>query len=146
MLNKKYTESKSMHTHLSFFTAENCKLGMKAFNNEFLTQVMLMSLPHNSTWEILVVMLLQSISDKNPPASVDVTSCLMQEYCCLASTDSTDTALVTSCGNNKFKSSKPPRPSGKRCEYCHNFGHTKDECQKKKNHEEQDAEGTLLIT
>src|ERR1700692_3067198 len=67
----------------------------------------------------------------------------MQEYCRrLAGTDSADTALVASCSNNKSKSSKPFRPLGKRCGYCHTFGHTKDECRKKKKHEEQDAESS----
>jgi hypothetical protein len=80
MLNKKYTDGKSMHAHLSFFTTENCKLATKAFNNEFLAQIMLMSLPHDLTWETLVVALLQSTNDKNPLTTVNVTSQLMQEY------------------------------------------------------------------
>ena len=80
MLNKKYADGESMHAHLSFFSTENRKLATKAFNNEFLTQIMLMSLPHDSTWETLVIALLQSTNNKNPLTTVNVTSQLMQEY------------------------------------------------------------------
>jgi hypothetical protein len=31
---------------------------------------------------------------------------------------------------------------GKRCGYCHNFGHTEDECWRKKKHQEEDAESS----
>ena len=58
MLTKQYTEGDNMHMHLSFFTTENCKLGSKDFNDEFLTQGMLMSLPCDSTWETLIITLL----------------------------------------------------------------------------------------
>jgi hypothetical protein len=43
MLNKRYTDGESMHAHLSFFTTKNRKLDKKAFDDEFLAQVMLMS-------------------------------------------------------------------------------------------------------
>ncbi|KIM82709.1 hypothetical protein PILCRDRAFT_7621 [Piloderma croceum F 1598] len=45
MLEKKYVEGMNMHTHISFFTTENHKLGNKAFDDEFLAQILLMSLP-----------------------------------------------------------------------------------------------------
>jgi hypothetical protein len=74
MLNKKYTDGESMHAHLSFFSTENSKLATKAFDNEFLGQIMLMSLPRDSTWETLVIALLQSTNNKNSLTTVDVTS------------------------------------------------------------------------
>ena len=140
MLNKKFTEGENMHTHLSFLTTENRKLGTKAFDDEFLAQVMLMSLPRDSTWETLVVALLQSTSDKNPLASVDVMSRLMQEYRRLTGTDSADAALLASRGNNKSKSSKSTEKK-KKCGYCHYTGHTEEECRRKKREEEEKTNG-----
>ena len=49
ILEKKYTDGEDMHTHLDFLTMENRKFDKKAFDNEFLTQIMLMSLPRDST-------------------------------------------------------------------------------------------------
>ena len=43
-----------MHTHLMSLMTENRKLDTKASNDEFLAQLMLMSLPYDSTWELLV--------------------------------------------------------------------------------------------
>ncbi|KIM74637.1 hypothetical protein PILCRDRAFT_700571 [Piloderma croceum F 1598] len=57
----------------------NRKLATKAFDDEFLAQIMLMSLPRDSTWETLVVALLQSTNDKNPLTAVNVTFRLMQD-------------------------------------------------------------------
>ena len=139
MLNKKYTDGESMHAHLSFFSTENCKVATKVFDNEFLAQVMLMSLPRDSTWETLVVALLQSTSDKNPLTTVDVTSQPMQEYHRLTGTDSADTVILASRGNNK---SKPSKPSHKRCRYCQNYGHTEGECRRKKQDEEEDVDSS----
>jgi hypothetical protein len=118
MLNKKYTDGESMHAHLSFFSTENCKLATKAFNDEFFVQIMLMSLPRNSTWETLVIALLQSTNNKNPLATVDITSQLMQKYRCLSGIDSVDSAMFISCHGGKSNSSKPSKPLCKRCGYC----------------------------
>ena len=74
MLTKQYTKGDNMHMHLSFFTTENCKLGSKGFDDKFLAQVMLMSLPRDSTWETLVITLLQSASDTKPLTTTDITS------------------------------------------------------------------------
>ena len=49
MLEKKYTDSDDMNMHLTFFTMENQKLGKKAFDDEFLAQLMLMFLPQDNT-------------------------------------------------------------------------------------------------
>jgi hypothetical protein len=48
ILEKKYTDGEDMHTHLNFLTMENQKLDKKAFNNEFLAQIMLMLIPQDS--------------------------------------------------------------------------------------------------
>ena len=45
ILEKKYIDSEDMHTHLNFLTMDNCKLDKRAFDDEFFTQIMLMSLP-----------------------------------------------------------------------------------------------------
>ena len=73
---------------------ENQKLGSKAFNDEFLAQLILMSLPCDSTWELLAVALLQLTSDTNLLTSMDMTLQLMQEYCHLEGTDVTNPAML----------------------------------------------------
>ncbi len=127
MLEKKYTDGDDMNSHLTFFSMENRKLGKNAFDDEFLAQLMLMSLPRDSTWETLVVVLLQSTSDTNKLKTSNVTTRLMQEYCCLTSTESIDSALTTRAG----KSSKLPKAQV-RCTYkpCCKSGHTEAECWK----------------
>ena len=50
--------------HLMFFTLENQKLGNNAFDNEFLAQLILMSLPQDNTnWNTVTIILLQFMSD-----------------------------------------------------------------------------------
>jgi hypothetical protein len=127
MLSKKYTKGENMHMHLLFLTTENRKLGMKAFNDEFLAQVMLMSLPRDSTWETLVVALLQSTNDQAPLTSTNITSRLMQEYCRCTGTKASDSTLLAS-HNNKSKSSKSSDKKKKICDYCHYTDHTMEEC------------------
>jgi hypothetical protein len=95
ILEKKYDEEESMHTHLSFIQSENRKLGPKAFDDEFLAQIMLISLPRDSTWETLVVSHLQSITSTTKLNSLDVVSRLMQEYRRITGINpSTDSALL----------------------------------------------------
>jgi hypothetical protein len=72
ILEKKYNNGDDMHEHLNLLTMENRKLGTKGFDDEFLAQVMLMSLPRESTWETLVVVLLQSTTDDKPLTTTDV--------------------------------------------------------------------------
>ena len=69
MLEKKYVDSEDIHAHFSFFITENKKLSKKsAFTDEFLAQIMLMSLPHEiSSWETLITTVLQPVTDNNPP-------------------------------------------------------------------------------
>ena len=59
MLQKKYTDSDNINIHLMFFTLENQKLGNNAFDNEFLAQLILMSLPQDNTnWNTVTIILL----------------------------------------------------------------------------------------
>ena len=59
MLQKKYTDGDDMNMHLTFFIMENRKLGTKAFDDEFLVQLMLMSLPQdNINWNMVTIILL----------------------------------------------------------------------------------------
>ena len=48
MLQKKYNDGDDMNVHLMFFTMENRKLRTNAFDDEFLMQLMLMSLPQDN--------------------------------------------------------------------------------------------------
>ena len=138
MLTKQYTKGDNMHMHLSFFTTENCKLGSKGFDDEFLTQVMLMSLPHDSAWETLVITLLQSTSDTKPLTTTDVTSRLMQEFHRISGTYSSDSALLTSLAHHKSKPGKKKKSSEK-CSFCSYLGHNEHESRKKKKEEEEKA-------
>lgn len=134
-LEKRYSDEsdETMLAHLNFITLENRKLGSKAFDDEFLAQIMLMSLPHNSTWETLVVSLLQSVTDASPLKSIDITARLMQEWRRLTgNTESADSAMAAKVRKEKSFSGKKK----KRCGYCKYTGHDEDECRRKKNDEE----------
>ena len=73
ILEKKYTDREDLHAHFSHITMENWKLQQKGFDNEFLAQILLMSLPQdNTTWSTLIVTLIQATTDSNPLKSEDV--------------------------------------------------------------------------
>jgi Zn-finger protein len=131
MLQKKYTDGDDMNTHLTFFTMENRKLGNNAFDNEFLAQLMLMSLPQdNVNWNTVTIVLLQSTSDTNKLKTSDVITRLMQEYNRLTGSESTDLALAARTGTT----SKSANKLNKRCTYkpCHKQGHLEVDCRMKK--------------
>ena len=94
ILEKKYTNSEDMHTHLNFLTVENRKLDKKAFDDKFLAQIMLVSLPQDSTWETIIVVLLQSASDTTPLSTTIVSTKLMQDYCCITGAEHADSVLA----------------------------------------------------
>ena len=122
MLQKKYTDGDDMNMHLTFFIMENRKLGTKAFDDEFLVQLMLMSLPQdNINWNTVTIILLQSTSDTNKLKTSDVITRLMQEYNRLTGSESTDLALAACSGTT----SKSANKSNKRCTYkpCCKQGH-----------------------
>ena len=138
MLQKKYTDGDDMNTHLTFFTLENRKLRNNAFDDEFLAQLMLMSLPQdNVNWNTVTIVLLQSTSDTKKLKTSDVTTRLMQEYSHLTGSESTDSALAVRTG----KTSKTASTSVK-CTYkpCGKPGHTEAECWKKKRNLEKQKE------
>ena len=56
MLQKKYTDNNDMNMHLTFFTMENWKLRKKAFDDEFLVQLMLPQ--DNVNWNTVTIVLL----------------------------------------------------------------------------------------
>ena len=117
MLQKRYTDGDDMNMHLTLFTNENQKLGKNAFDDEFLVQLMLMSLPQDNTnWNVTII-ILQSTSDTKKLSTTDVTTHLMQEYSCLTSSESTDSALASCTG----KTSKSANKLNKHCTYkpCH---------------------------
>ena len=112
MLQKKYTDSNDMNTHLMFFTMENQKLGKNASDDKFLVQLILMSLPQdNINWNMVTIIFLQSTSDTNKLKTSDVTTCLMQEYSHLTGSVSTYSALAVCTG----KTSKLANKSNKHC-------------------------------
>jgi len=131
MLEKKYIDGKDLHTHFNTIILENRKLGLKAFNDKFLAQMLLMLLPRDSiTWESLTVSLLQSVTDSNPLKSNDVVKRCMVQYQRLNRTDLTN-ALAASTSRSS-KKDKTKKKSSVKCGYCGYTGHTKEECRKKK--------------
>jgi transposase InsO family protein len=141
MLQKKYTDGDDMNTHLTFFTMENRKLGTKAFDDEFLAQLMLMSLPQdNINWNTVTIVLLQSTSDTNKLKTSDVITRLMQEYNRLTGSESTDSALAARTGTT----SKSANKSNKRCTYkpCRKQGHLEVDCRMKKRDLNKQDEGS----
>jgi hypothetical protein len=141
MLEKKYAEGENMHAHISFITSENHKLRDKAFDDEFLAQILLMSLPRDSTWETLVIALLQTSSDTSLLTSVNVSSRLMQEHRRLTGTDQSDNALIAS-RSTKYGRGKGSKEK-KRCGHCGYTGHTSvTEKRRKKKGRNLRARGT----
>ena len=141
MLQKKYTDGNDMNMHLTFFTIENQKLRKKVFDDEFLVQLMLMSLPQdNVNWNTATIILLQSTSDTKKLSTTDVITCLMQEYSCLTSSESTDSALA----EHTSKTSKSANKLNKHCTYkpCCKQGHLEAECQMKKHDQNKQDEGS----
>lgn len=131
MLEKKYVEG-DMHAHLSFLSLENHKLGSKAFDDEFLAQLMLMSLPRDSTWETLVVAQLQGATDTSPLKSIDIEARLMQEYRRVTEIhESQDSAMVANSHTKRFTSGTS-KSKKTRCKYCRYLGHTEEDCRKRK--------------
>jgi len=157
MLEKKYTDGEDLHAHFNFIIMENRKLGKKAFDDEFLAQILLMSLPRDSvTWETLTVALLQAATETTPLKSDDVMRRCMVQHQRLNGNESGNSALY---GHGRFQrqhglgpkkatlsrqhsssrlsSSHPPSPtpsnssetpSSSNCEYCDRPGHSIDQC------------------
>ena len=130
MLEKKYVDGEDLHAHFNTIILENRKLGLKGFDDEFLAQLLLMSLPFDSvTWESLTVSLLQSVNDSNTLKSEDVVKRCMVQYQRLNGTDSA-MAATTSSRSKKDKQKK--KATTKQCGYCGYTNHTEDGCRKKK--------------
>jgi len=142
MLEKKYTDGEDIHAHFNFIIMENHKLGKKAFDDEFLAQVLLMSLPRDSvTWETLTVALLQAATDTTPLKSDDVMRRCMVQHQRLNGTDSPASALAASRSSSKGKAGQAAKQK-KKCNFCKYLGHTEDECQKKKAQEANRTSGS----
>jgi hypothetical protein len=72
MLQKQFVDGESMLDHVDFFTKENRKLGTKGFDDHFLAQLILMSLPHDGTWETIVVVLISAQTQDSQLKSQEV--------------------------------------------------------------------------
>ena len=80
-----------------------------------------------------MIVLLQATSDTNKLSTTDVTTCLIQEYSHLTSSESTDMHTTKSLKSATTTVKCTYRP-------CYKPGHTEAECQKKKhNLEKQDS-------
>jgi hypothetical protein len=56
----------AMSVHASFYSKENKKLGPKGFEDEFLAQLLLFSLPRELNWESLSISLLRDVTEAKP--------------------------------------------------------------------------------
>ena len=102
---------------------------------------MLMSLPQdNVNWNMVTIILLQVTYDTKKLYTIDITTCLMQEYCHLTSSESTDSALAACV----TKSSKLATKSNKSCTYkpCQKQGHLEADCWMKKCNLNKQDEGS----
>ncbi|KAF8235165.1 hypothetical protein L208DRAFT_1376586 [Tricholoma matsutake] len=134
--------------HLNHLILENKKLGDKAFDDEFVAQLILMSLPHHTTWETLVVSLLQNSTKLTV---TDVTAHLLSEAQHLdedhdGSLSSSSALLAHRDKHNASKSysqdhspSKPKSTSSnspssshsgltQQCDYCYCSEHLGEKC------------------
>ena len=142
MLEKKYIDSEDLHAHFNYIILENRKLGIKAFDDEFLAQLLLMSLPRDSvTWESLTVSLLQSVTESSPLKSEEVVKRCMVQYQRLNSPDSNSAlAAAARSSSRTFKKDQSKKKSSVKCGYCGYTGHVDEDCRKKKAAE---ASGSL---
>jgi hypothetical protein len=80
MLQKRYVEGENMLDHVDFFMKENRKLGTNSFDNNFLAQLILMSLPRDGTWETIVVILISTQTLISTLTTKDVIAHLTAEW------------------------------------------------------------------
>ncbi|KIK60253.1 hypothetical protein GYMLUDRAFT_1000242 [Collybiopsis luxurians FD-317 M1] len=138
MMDKRYNDGDNMQGHINFFILENKKLSTSdAFSDEFLAQLMLMSLPRNdSTWETFTIVTLSAITATNKLSTTFLSTWLMEEYNWLTSPNSIESANIAQSG----KRQKPNQKKSKKdwCGYCHKGLHAEKDCRKKKaDHQEK---------
>jgi gag-polypeptide of LTR copia-type len=137
ILEKKFIEGDSMQAHIDFLTLENQKLAASktSFNDKFMAQVILMSLPRPSTWDTVAITLLQSALNSKPLSTSDVTARLLQEASHIAGikANSSNSVLYS---HNRAKN-LPTSSTTPKCCFWKRSGHVKSECQKWKKKKEE---------
>jgi gag-polypeptide of LTR copia-type len=136
MMKREYVEGESMQVHIDFLLGKNKKLAAskQAFDDEFMAQLILMSLPSPSLWDTIIVTLLQSVSDTKKLSTVDVTARLLQEATRITGpTQSISDAALYAKNKGLVKhTNKPPsKRKRKTCGFCQGGGHVEDVCRKK---------------
>jgi gag-polypeptide of LTR copia-type len=83
LLKQEYKDGKSMQQHISSYLTDNhllYQIGPKhMLSNEFLAQLLLMSLPHPSNWEIIVISFINAATNSSPLTFQNVSTQLLQE-------------------------------------------------------------------
>jgi gag-polypeptide of LTR copia-type len=82
MFKCEYKTGDSMQSHIATYSNDNHlhQIGSRhAFSDKFFSQLLLMSLPWPSNWEIIVISLITTSSDASPLTFCNVSACLLQE-------------------------------------------------------------------
>ena len=141
MIKREFVEGESMQSHIDFLLGKNKKLATskQAFNDEFMAQLILMSLPSPLLWDTIIVTLLQSVSDTKKLSTTDVTARLLQEATWISGPNQS-TSNAALYVKNKPQSKKKK----KTCGFCSGGGHTEEVCRKKIAAMEKEWEKQIL--
>ena len=150
MFKCEYKTGDSMQSHIATYSNNNHLLhqigSRHAFSDEFLSQLLLMSLPQPSNWEIIVISLVTASSNATPLMFHDMSTCLLQEASHLLGSEATseDSALLEKKPQGSHNQGKGAKNKGKKtmnnknaitCKYCMKLGHKMDECYTKQCYE-----------
>lgn len=144
MIERKYVPGESMTTHINALLQDNARLrqSKQSFDDEFIAQLMLFSLPRNiGQWETLTVTLLQGSSVTNPLTPSDVQSRLVAETMRIDGAASSERALAarTNTRTRPAKSTLPAR-SNDWCDFCKFGGHKTADCRRKAKADREKSE------
>jgi len=130
ILQKQYTEGENLPDHLNFFLIENGKLADKQqFLDKFLAQLMLISLPtEGSTWDPIVAMILQTVTEQSPLTTTFVAECLKMEYLCPYSTGDSTNSTNIACQAAWTKTQQRKKLNGPICLVQQKSNHTNAQC------------------
>ncbi|KAF5387137.1 hypothetical protein D9615_002165 [Tricholomella constricta] len=143
MLQRKYIDGESMQAHISALLNDNARLraSKDESDDKFIAQLLLLTLPQSTTWEMLTVALLQNTTPSNPLTVSDVTARLLQEAARVEGGTASAMSAKTS------SSSRPPKTPGSRssgtkekCTYCKIEGHSEKVCRRKQREDTVRAE------
>jgi hypothetical protein len=150
----------AMSVHASFYSKENKKLGPKGFEDEFLAQLLLFSLPRELNWESLSISLLRDVTETKPLVFAAVLAAVCAEATRVDGINGHESysgdskaLAATSHSSNKSKSKSKLKPSSSsssfsssstNCDYCDRPGHIIDNCRLLKEDDAKDRKRAEL--